>query len=297
MDNKSCYSSGDSSASSITTNSATTDPTATVATNRDHFLRHLNKLSHKISKPTSSFSSSASFVRRPPPDPPVQHRPTPPVPPLQQQPPVYNINKSDFRDVVQKLTGSPAHERLQTPPPPQIHAPKPASSRLQRIRPPPLAQLSNRPAPLLNCAIAPANTMNPPASFAGGFIRPPAPHSPLPPLPSCHAAAESPISAYMRFLHSSASAVDSDQKFNNSTVPIFPPPPQNPMNPPPADAFLPPPSSPLPPFGCLMSPKSPCPLLSPNLLFSPTGTGPRGFPQLPVSPTVSGVPSPKWRDL
>lgn len=289
---KSCHSSGDSSVSSISThtnpnpssNSATTaaaapgtDPnatTTTTATTRDQFLRHLNKLSHKISKPTTAASGSIS--RRPPSEPPIHLRPPPPAPPLQQQPPVYNINKSDFRDVVQKLTGSPAHERIQAPPaqPPPIHAPKLASSRLQRIRPPPLAQLSNLPPPLLNCA-------------AGGFIRQPTPHSPLPPLPTCHAAAESPISAYMRFLHSSFSAFDSDPK-------LPPPPPPHPTNPPPSSAdstvaIPPPPSSPLPfGFGCLPSPKSPCPL------FSPTGTGPLGFPQLPISP---GVPSPKWKDL
>ena len=36
---------------------------------------------------------------------------------LQHQPPVYNINKNDFKDVVQNLTGSPAHDRISTLPP------------------------------------------------------------------------------------------------------------------------------------------------------------------------------------
>lgn len=253
---KSCHSSGDSSASSVThtnANASSISSTTIPSNDKDQFLRHLNKLSHKISKPSTSITRPPVNLRPPP----------PPAPPLQHQPPVYNINKSDFRDVVQKLTGSPSHA---PPPPPPIHAPKPASSRLQRIRPPPLAQLSNRPPPLLNCAQA-----NP--SAGGGFIRQVAPLSPLPPLPTCHAAAESPISAYMRFLRTT-SAVDSDPRLSNRTAPMNPP----------LDSFS-------------LPPKSPCQPLSPNLLLSPTGGGPLGFPQLPASPTVSGVPSPKWRDL
>uniref|UniRef100_A0A803MEB0 VQ domain-containing protein n=1 Tax=Chenopodium quinoa TaxID=63459 RepID=A0A803MEB0_CHEQI len=228
--------------------------------NRDQFLRHLNKLSHKISKPSSlnlppsnlassGSNSNASTFRKPPNEPPLP----PPVHPPQQQPPVYNINKSDFRDVVQKLTGSPAHAAAPAPPPP-IHAPKPASSRLQRIRPPPLAQLSPRPPSMLGCGVNP--------------------HSPLPPLPTCHAAAESPISAYMRFLHSSV-----DSSFNR-TGQMLPPPS------PPSTDF----STALPPFGFLPSPKSPFPFVPPNMMFSPTGNSPLGFP---ISPTVPGVPSPK----
>ncbi|GAB2221438.1 hypothetical protein Droror1_Dr00012616 [Drosera rotundifolia] len=66
-----------------------------------------------------------------------------------------------------------------------IQALKPPRSRLQRIRPPPLSKISNRPPSLLGGP-----------SF-------PTPSSPLLPLSSCHAAAESPITAYMRFLHGS----------------------------------------------------------------------------------------------
>ncbi|PPD81512.1 hypothetical protein GOBAR_DD21545 [Gossypium barbadense] len=78
----------------------------------------------------------------------------------QNQPPVYNINKNNFKDVVQKLTDSPAHEWYSTSPPP-IHQPKPQSSRLQRIRPPPLANVSNRPiGPMINYTVP---NMNPPA--------------------------------------------------------------------------------------------------------------------------------------
>ncbi|KAK4387709.1 VQ motif-containing protein 9 [Sesamum angolense] len=164
--------------------------------NRDMFLKQVNKNSHKIAKP----------FRKPLPPPTA----TPPIldpnphnsgTQLQsQQPPVYNINKNDFRDVVQKLTGSPAHERFPTPPPPVTH-PRPPSSRLQRIRPPPLAQITNRPPQLTQLAPRPPNDVG-----QRGPAAPQAqPFPPLPPFPSVHPAAESPISAYMRFLQSSAS--------------------------------------------------------------------------------------------
>ncbi|XVF39564.1 hypothetical protein PTKIN_Ptkin01aG0043900 [Pterospermum kingtungense] len=333
---KSCHSSIDS------TTSATG---SSAANNRDHFLKNLNKLSHKISKP-SSFNSTAtngnplikkpSFEQTPalPPQPPQPSQPSQnpnqnSLQAQQHQPPVYNINKNDFRDVVQKLTGSPAHERFSTPPP--IHQPKPQSSRLQRIRPPPLAHVSNRPPPMINCAVP---NMNPSGCSqtnpiiggptGGSFIqRPPAaaPLSPLPPFPSVHAAAESPVSAYMRYLQNPmALPVDSNPKqfsgfpplaplvsprWNHLTAPQQQPQQQQPPPPPqqPQQQQQPPqvsstgmiqsqlPSSPLP-FGCLNSPKSPYALLSPSLLFSPN-SGQLGFP---LSPTVP-VPSPKWRGL
>ncbi|XP_073525454.1 uncharacterized protein [Phyllobates terribilis] len=249
------------------------------------FLRQLNKSSHKISKPISSL--------RKPFDPP----PLPPPPestenpnPNPNQPPVYNISKADFRDLVQKLTGSPAHDRISTPPPPSppVHpTPKPPTSRLHRIRPPPLAQIANRPPPLLVAGFPGTNTFSA------------RPLSPLPPLPSCHAAAESPISAYMRFLHTS---VDSSDPRRNQTVlqPLNSPKNHNPTATPQNQRPMsqnqpPPPSSPLP-FGCFPSPKSPCPLLSSNVLFSPTGMGQLGFSQLPLSPNVPPVPSPRWKN-
>ncbi|KAL2464627.1 putative ovule protein [Forsythia ovata] len=58
----------------------------------------------------------------------------------QPQPQVYNINKNDFCSIVQQLIGSPSQESL--PRPPQ-NPTRPASNRLQRIRPLPLA-LMNR---------------------------------------------------------------------------------------------------------------------------------------------------------
>ncbi|KAL5558932.1 hypothetical protein UlMin_035143 [Ulmus minor] len=320
---KSCQSSADST--NITGNSRSGGSNSS---GRDQYIKHLNKLSHKISKPfinKPTFDPSLNHQAQPQ----VQAQALPPPPPPtasqaqnlpsqhQHQPPVYNINKSDFRDVVQKLTGSPAHDRFSTPPP--IQPPKAPSSRLQRIRPPPLAQLSNRP-PLLNSAVPPQqlptdpNPSNPmaPPNF-GGIGRPGAPLSPLPPLPAVHAAAESPVSAYMRYLQNSMAAADSNQKHFSGFSPLaplvsprwnnLPPPPQQgnfSSAPPPAmlpphssfPQFPMPPSSPLP-FGCMNSPRSQFPLLSPSLLLSPSSGG-VGFPQLPLSPTVP-VPSPRWR--
>ncbi|XAR62136.1 hypothetical protein NMG60_11016771 [Bertholletia excelsa] len=171
MDNKSCHSSGDST---------TTTAGSSGSGNRDEYLRHLNKLSHKISKPGRrpgpAFDPHHQSNLPPVPMPPPQQPAAAAAQNLQQQtqnqPPVYNINKSDFRDVVQKLTGSPAHERFSTPPP--IQQPRPPSSRLQRIRPPPLAQISKHPSPLLNSAAPPQpraaaiNTNNNPSGPAPG---------------------------------------------------------------------------------------------------------------------------------
>ncbi|KAK3230939.1 hypothetical protein Dsin_002820 [Dipteronia sinensis] len=318
---KSCHSSGESNSNNTTTSSSTTTG------NRDHYLKHLNKLSHKISKQPNNTAPPPPLLKKPtttfdhqnPNQPPqssqqnLQQPQTQPPPQQQQhQPPVYNINKNDFRDVVQKLTGSPAHERFSTPPP--IHQPKPQSSRLQRIRPPPLAHLSSRPPSMLSCANPPlpppnttaTTTTNNNGSSSGFIQRPTAPLSPLPPFPSVHAAAESPVSAYMRYLQNSVSTADLNSKpqfsgfsplaplasprwnnFNASSQ-------QQEMIPPPA---LQPqqqqfqlPSSPLP-FGCLNSPRSSYPLLSPNL-FSPS-SGQLNFPHSPTVP----VPSPRWRGL
>ncbi|XP_044478446.1 VQ motif-containing protein 9-like [Mangifera indica] len=287
---KICHSSsGDSSSNSI-------------CSNRDQYLKQLHKLSHKISK-TNAIAD------------PIIKKPTPTFDPNQNQnpqhqPPVYNINKNDFRDVVQKLTGSPAHDRFSTPPP--IQQPKPPSSRLQRIRPPPLAHVSNRPPPMLPCAPPPIQAPNPTAS--NSFIpRSTAPLSPLPPLPAVHAAAESPVSAYMRYLKNSTSTVDPNSKPQLSgfspLAPLVSPRWNNVTDTSHQQAIIPPPtaqqqmlqSQPQPqfqlpssllPFGCFNSPRSPYPLLSPSLLFSPTS----GQLNFPLSPTVP-VPSPTRRGL
>ncbi|XP_048439419.1 LOW QUALITY PROTEIN: VQ motif-containing protein 9-like [Pyrus x bretschneideri] len=327
---KICPSSTTDSAALTTAASSGGGGSSTTTTTTENYLKHLNKLSHKISKPPTTTNTHNTFLKKPnfenspPPPPPL---PLPPQHQQQQQhqhqPPVYNINKNDFRDVVQKLTGSPAHDRFSNPQPP-VHLPKPQiSSRLQRIRPPPLAQLNNRPPPSLECAAPPQNTNNPiippmgsAAAHFNSIGRSTTPLSPLPPFPTVHAAAESPVSAYMRYLHNSISAVDSNnQKFSGFSplaplvsprwTNLTPPPQQNQQVVPPQQGigtaanqqqqttaaiasqpqFAMPPS-PLP-FGCLSSPRSPYPSLSPNQL---------GFPQLPLSPTVP-VSSPRWRSF
>ncbi|XP_010535340.1 PREDICTED: LOW QUALITY PROTEIN: VQ motif-containing protein 9 [Tarenaya hassleriana] len=252
---KSCSASGDSSAASYTGN-------------RDSYLRQLNKLSHKISKPTS-----ITTVKHPGFDPnPNNCVPSPPPASNHgnllhhHQPPVYNINKNDFRDVVQRLTGSPSHERISSPPP--IHQPKPQSSRLQRIRPPPLAHLSNRP---LNPAIPMTSAISA------------APLSPLPPLPPS------------RELNS-VSTVDSNPKQLSGfspLAPLFSPRRyQQQENAPPERAAT---SSsvpaPPPPLGCMSSPKSHYGLFSPSIPLSPTP----GQLGLPLSPTTVPVPSPGYK--
>ncbi|OWM80991.1 VQ motif-containing protein 9-like [Punica granatum] len=313
MEKSSCHSTADSTTSS--TGSSGKDNNNN---NNNPYLKHLslNKLSHKISKPPS-FARSALDPNSNPGSVLDHHH----HPGNLQQPPVYNINKSDFREVVQKLTGSPAHERLSSPPP--IQPPKPPSSRLQRIRPPPLAQLGVRPSTLLNAAPSFPQNQNPipnnqipisaPTSLAAGTStnsgvasefnpigRPIAPLSPLPPMPAVYAAAESPVSAYMRYLQSTASGDSSRPLLFSGFPPMAPPA----TVPPPASASAAPPPSPpfqLPlsplPFGCLNSPRSPHPLLSPGLLFLPT-SGQLGFPQFPLSPTVPvpvPVPSPTYK--
>lgn len=248
------------------TESSTSTTTTTTGKNRDkdEYLKQVNKLSHKISKPKKPLVLDNNYNTAILNDLPLPNQSQPLIqpPPLtqnqsqplnlhqqpQHQPPVYNINKSDFRDVVQKLTGSPAHpvqDRFTTPPP--IQQPKPTSSRLQKIRPPPLPQLNVPP-------------VNP------SFLRQPL--SPLPPFPAVHAAAESPISAYMRYIQNTTFP---SPRWSN----FVSPPPEN-IAPASSVQFPVPPSS----YGCVPSPKSPYPS------FSPTSLG------FPLSPTV---PSPRWK--
>ncbi|XP_077213662.1 VQ motif-containing protein 9-like [Tasmannia lanceolata] len=260
---KGCHSSAE-----ITTNNS----------KKDHYLKQLNKTSHKISKPTTK-----NPFEHPPQNPNNQREtPSHQNPSNQQpQPPVYNINKNDFRNVVQKLTGSPSHHLFSNPNPPPIHTPKPQNSRLQKIRPPPLVHVSTNPP-----TTPPSNDpSNPNRGFS--YARPRSPFSPLPPFPTVNALAESPISAYMRYLQTS----DMESRRNSGFSPL---PEWNAGNfPAPAVAM----SSPVG-FGRLSSPRSPYPLLSPSFLFSPTsqlGLG-LGFPPLPPSPRLQ-VPSPRWRGL
>ncbi|KAJ1687204.1 hypothetical protein LUZ63_018594 [Rhynchospora breviuscula] len=192
------------------TTSATNTTTTTTTTSNPQTqssLRSLNKSSYKISKLTTNHRLSSppplptqatqaptpsepNTNPNPNPNPNPNTNPSisasnlsgPAAPP---QPPVYNIDKNNFREIVQKLTGSiapvpprPAAPPVSippVPPPPQASS----SSRLHRIRPPPLANLSARPP-----SVASQPTL-----------------SPLPPFPAVGVTAESPISAYMRRLH------------------------------------------------------------------------------------------------
>ncbi|PPD85058.1 hypothetical protein GOBAR_DD18011 [Gossypium barbadense] len=102
-------------------------------------------------------------------------------------------------------------------------------SRLQRIRPPPLPHVSNRPSPMMNMNPSGCSQSNPPVGgpTVNSFMnqRPPAtaPLSPLPPLPTVLAAAESPVSAYMRCLQNSLStSVDPNPKQFTGFPPLAP---------------------------------------------------------------------------
>ncbi|KAH6774080.1 hypothetical protein C2S51_012484 [Perilla frutescens var. frutescens] len=132
----------------------------------------------------------------------------------QPQPQVYNINKNDFRDIVQQLTGSP----LRDPPPrpPQNH-PKPPNNRLQRVRPPPLAQTGRPQLPInphMPMRMPAQGQPSGPMPYPHHLGRPPPPQAqfdqlspnllPPPTPPDVWAnTTESPISAYMRYLQNS----------------------------------------------------------------------------------------------
>lgn len=227
----------------------------------------------------------------------------------QPQPQVYNISKNEFRDIVQQLTGSSFHDPQTKPP--QNNSPKPQSMRLQKIRPPPLPYVRQpNPMPL------PYNDNNMPA-------RPPQFRQPSPnPMPHPNTA-ESPISAYMRYLehsitdpssrgtqlqhHPSSSAFLQNPpmlpspRFNNAhvvppvnatianphVVPALPSPQTNgpPILPSPTSQFLlPSPTA----YMNLLSPHSSYPLLSPGIHFPSPLT-----PNFPFSPfPQSGILGP-----
>ncbi|KAL3834951.1 hypothetical protein ACJIZ3_009687 [Penstemon smallii] len=214
------------------------------------------------------------------------------APRQQPQPQVYNINKNDFRNIVQQLTGSPSREPQ--PRPPQNN-PKPPNHRLQRVRPPPLAP-TNRP----QVPIHPYYPVQgpphgqPPASlpYPNQFSRPPPPpqyDQPL--LPSTPNdlwanTTESPVSAYMRYLQNSIIDSQPQPHFqhqfhgHNQAQPRLLSPRVN--GPPPT---LPSPRMNGPP-PLLASPRMNGP---PPLLASPRMSGPP--PGLP-SPRMNGPPPP-----
>ncbi|KAI3897424.1 hypothetical protein MKX03_025442, partial [Papaver bracteatum] len=148
----------------------------------DQNLKQLNKYStNKISKPIKKY-------------PPFDHhhqKLNGGYQPKQQKTHVYNINKSDFRTLVQQLTGPSSSQFHQHPlpqPQPLIHNPKPQmSSRLYSIRPPPLTTKT----PVLSSATTITTVKDEEYRPQVSGL------SPLPAFPSANFTAESPISAYM----------------------------------------------------------------------------------------------------
>lgn len=248
------------------------------------------------------------------------------IPSTQQpQPQVYNINKNDFRNIVQQLTGSSQEPSTR---PPQNPAAKQQSLRLQRIRPPPLTPINRPrvPPPVPVSSITPPQVPYYNGQFKSGqcdqssamFQGQPAPTQLPQSIPADSVwpkPADSPISAYMRYLQSSG--IDSPGMGNKAqplpqaqvpgqvqnqvtpsslspnpavsaapsstndgpvpSLPNFPPIQSNsPANfPSPTQFHVPSPSS----YLNLLSPLSPYPLLSPGIRFPP-----------PLSPNFSFSP-------
>ena len=204
----------------------------------------------------------------------------------QPQPQVYNISKNDFRNIVQQLTGSPSQDPL--PRPPQ-NPPKPQSMRLQKIRPPPLTPI-NRP-PLV--PPAPVPVAPPPIPYNNSFVRPAPFGQPLSPIPmqpftpgdsAWPNTAESPITAYMRYLQNSI--LDPSPRGNQGQPQPHPHPQPHPYPHP-----QPPGQPQAQPPGLLPNPSMPPPFPSPRM------TGPTLLPPVPnlPSPQVGGpalLPSP-----
>ncbi|KAG9454497.1 hypothetical protein H6P81_007401 [Aristolochia fimbriata] len=256
-------------------------------------------------------------------------------PKQQPQPQVYNISKNDFRNIVQQLTGSPSQEPSLMGSVPPLNPPKPPSLRLQKIRPPPLSPIARPPIAAPVTGQVPFNNINPamnPNTHPAFFNRPPqASYAPFPPGDSTWPQpAESPISAYMRYLQNSI--IDSGSKqsplpphgqgpASSGILPYPAPPFPSPRGntpallPSPTSQFLM--SSPTS-FLNLLSPRSPYPLLSPGFQYPPPMTPNFSFsplpqssgilgpgPQLPPSPGLlfpaspTGflpVSSPRWRE-
>ncbi|KAE9596945.1 hypothetical protein Lalb_Chr16g0381391 [Lupinus albus] len=236
----------------------------------------------------------------------------------QPQPQVYNISKNDFRDIVQKLTGSPSHHSQDHPPRPPNNPHKPQSMRLQKIRPPPLTPI-NRP-----CMPSqmPVYTASPQIPYNNAIPRPPAqfgqpsptPLQPLTPGDLWANTTESPISAYMRYLQNS---MNEPSPWGNQVHPQYQL-PGNDHPQPPSSALLPNPPMPVfpspicngpipsmnasnhPPMPSLPSPQANGPPLLPSptsqfLLPSPTGymnlLSPRS--PYPLFPPDFQFPSPR----
>ncbi|XP_027347435.1 protein HAIKU1-like [Abrus precatorius] len=231
----------------------------------------------------------------------------------QPQPQVYNISKNEFRDIVQQLTGSPSQDPQSKPP--HNNSPKPQSMRLQKIRPPPLPHVR----PPLPVPYSNNNNNNTMPARPNQFAQPP--HNPLQKGDMTWGnIAESPISAYMRYLEHSI--IDPGSRGNqaqphppSSTLPPYPVFPSPRLNGPvvpsngtniPLATFPSPPILPSPTSQFLL-PSPNCytnfPLLSPGIQFpSPFTPNLGNGPQPPLSPGLFPlspsaffpITSPRW---
>lgn len=195
----------------------------------------------------------------------------------QQQNPqalVYNINKTDFRSIVQQLTGLGSTSSVN--PIPNSNPPKPPNSRLVKVRPAPLTEV-NRPQPPPPPPVQSESITSEPVQPVNQFSVNPA---------------ESPISAYMRYLIESSPAGNRSQPQNQNPVQpstgLFPSHQTGPSQ----MLF----QSPASQFALSPPPRSPFPLLSPNFAFSPRFLG--GSDSLPPPSPGFFFPllSPLWRN-
>lgn len=214
----------------------------------------------------------------------------------QPHPQVYNISKNEFRNIVQQLTGSPSQEPL--PRPPQ-NPPKPQSMRLQRIRPTPLTQI-NRPQMPPPIPVPAPPMPPPPAAYNNSLVRPaqfgqPSPSMMPPMIPGESVwtnTAESPISAYVRYLQTSIMdpGLNGNQAQPQSQLPIQPQFLGQVQNQPPSSALLPNPHVPALLSPRLNGPVQPMPNVPPPQMNGLV----RPYPNLP-SPRMNGpalLPSP-----
>ncbi|PHT78972.1 Protein HAIKU1 [Capsicum annuum] len=233
----------------------------------------------------------------------------------QPQPQVYNINKNDFRSIVQQLTGSPSQEPPARPPQNPSKPPNSGPKQTQfqgpgnfQAHPAPSGLIPNPSMPPL-----PSPRMNGPPPFPSTRMNGPPPfpspkmNGPPPPLPSPRMNGPPPPLPSPR--------MNGPPPRMNGPPPPLPSPGINgppPLPSPTSQYLLPSPTG----FLNLLSPRSPYPLLSPGMqhpppltpsfFFSPMaqpgvlGQGPQFPPSpgygFPLSPGFFPVSSPRWRD-
>ncbi|ESQ39826.1 hypothetical protein EUTSA_v10001010mg [Eutrema salsugineum] len=204
-------------------------------------------------------------------------RKDPPTQQNQQQNPqalVYNINKTDFRSIVQQLTGLGSTSSVNLPQSTNPNPPKPPNSRLVKVRPAPLTQV-NRPPPPPPIQSDPM--VSQPVQTVNQFSINPA---------------ESPISAYMRYLIESSPVANRPQLQNQNPVRsstssfLSHQTGPNPM-------FF---QSPASQFALSPPPRSSFPLLSPNFAFSPRFYGESESLPPPSPGFFFPLLSPLWKN-